>query len=132
VIALPSSRRPLYGALWMRVLLAPLLAASSALPFVVFSPACDDTPRGEQGIDYLIDGSYYSVPPAHDASVDAHAPCAEEKDPAGICAQTSSAGTPASHLIACTQGHGPAGIVCVVVDDASADGGAFCCTTGLL
>jgi hypothetical protein len=124
----------------MRRLRAPLLAATAGLRLALLAlpafpallaSACDDTPRGEQGIDYLVDGSYTSVPPARDASVDAHGPCTEAAD-AGICAQTSSAGTPATHSITCTEGRVPADIVCIAMDDASADGGSFCCTTGLL
>jgi hypothetical protein len=99
--------------------------------------ACDDTPRGEQGIDYLSDGSYYTVPPARDAGADVLVPCVEEKDTTGVCAEaTAENGTPATHFIVCVEGRSPVEIVCVAPvgasDAALGDAGMFCCTTGVL
>ncbi len=95
---------------------------------------CDETPRGEQGIDYLIDGSYYSVPPSPEAGPDVFVPCVEKADPTGACAEaTAAGGTPAPHLIVCVPGQSPLDILCAPPDDASTgDAGAFCCTTGVL
>jgi hypothetical protein len=119
-----------------RVLLVLAVLPLVPLPlFVSFVSGCDEQPRGEQGIDYLIDGSYSATPPAQDAGTDAHPVCQEENgDPSGICAEASTSSPPASHLIVCTGGHAPAQISCVAGDgaDASADAGTFCCTTGLL
>jgi hypothetical protein len=117
---------------------ALLLLAVPPLVSVAFFTAlvsgCDEQPRGEQGIDYLIDGSFSSTPPGHDAGSDAHPVCQEENDPRGICAEASTSVPPASHLIVCSNGQAPVGIMCVAGagQDASADAGTFCCTTGLL
>jgi hypothetical protein len=112
-------------------------ASSSVLALALALAACDDTPRGEQGIDFLIDGAYYTVPPGPEASADVLIPCVEEKDSAGLCAAAVSAsGTSAPHLVVCTAGQAPLDIVCVGPADAgdasTADAGAFCCTTGVL
>ncbi len=126
----------------MRTALAFFLAVSGSSLMLALA-GCDDTPRGEQGIDYLSDGSYYTVPPGPDAGADVAVPCVEEKDPTGVCAQaTSDNGTPATHLIACVDGQQPVEIVCVAagsaadagsaVDASAPGGGAFCCTTGLI
>ncbi len=106
------------------------LVALTSLAFGAFA-ACDDTPRGEQGIDFLADGGYYSVPPASEAGSDATAPCVEDGD-AGVCAQVSTSGTPATHLIVCVVGTSPLDIQCVTPPGAVPDAGTFCCTTGLL
>jgi hypothetical protein len=130
----------------MRAALAFFLAVfGSSLTLALFA-ACDDTPRGEQGIDYLGDGGYYTVPPGREAGADVVVPCVEEKDPTGVCAQAASDnGTPATHFIVCVTGQEPVEIVCVgagsagmpadaagAADASTADGGSFCCTTGLI
>jgi hypothetical protein len=134
-MSLPSSPLRSYGAsasTMRRLLLAPVMIACALSLGLFMCAACDDTPRGEQGIDYVDDGGYYSVP-GNDASDDVFAPCAQDSD-AGICAQASSpTGTPATHLIVCSGGQIPVGISCVQPGDASVtDAGMFCCTTGLL
>jgi hypothetical protein len=100
---------------------------------VAFCSACDETPRGDQGIDFLDDAGYYNVPPTPEAGPDAHGPCANETDPTGICAQASVTGIPASVLVSCTDSTPPVGITCVSTGNA-VDGGAtaYCCTTGIL
>ena len=135
-IALPFAEQRLYGAPSMRPrLLLPLaFAVLAPLPLVLLLSACNEVPRGEQGIDFLVDGSSYTVPPGHDAGTDARpsVPCAEEMGSSATCAQASSGATPARHLIVCADGGAPAGIVCVAGPDAATDAGTFCCTTGLL
>ena len=107
--------------------LAPLLLCAPFTPL-----GCSDMPRGEQGIDFLVDGAYYNVPPSPEAGPDARGPCEEDVD-AGLCAQASSSGTPANHLISCTDSDAPFGVSCVAPPSSSApDAGLFCCTTGLL
>ena len=130
-MTLPSGGARIYGASPMRRLFLALVAVACVLPIAPF--ACDDTPRGEQGIDYLDDGSYYTVPPGPEAGADVYVPCVEDTD-AGMCAQASSpTGTAATHLIVCTGGQTPAGIACVEPGDGSVtDAGTFCCTTGIL
>jgi hypothetical protein len=102
---------------------------------------CDDTPRGEQGVDFLSDSGYYTVPPEPDAGADVLVPCVEEKDTAGLCAEAiATNGTPATHLIVCVEGQAPLAITCVSVPrsdggadaSAAADAGSFCCTLGVL
>lgn len=109
------------------------------LALVVASPllapfACDETPRGEQGIDLVPpEGGFEdSGGPVLDAEV----PCREVGD-AGPCAQALGQGSLYTHLIACTPGQSPAYIDCDELDAsdplAGEDGGAaFCCTTGLI
>jgi hypothetical protein len=117
----------------MRHLLATSLALGGAFATLVGPFACDDTPRGEQGIDYLVDGSYYNVPPNPDASADAQGPCTEEADPNGVCTQISAAGTAYTHLITCSAKESPYGLTCTEAGAASVSGvGTFCCTTGIL
>ena len=105
-----------------------LLLLGIALP-----SACDETPRGDQGLDFLDDGGYYNVPPGPDAGADAHGPCANETDTAGTCAQASVTGIPANVLVACSGTSPPAGITCATNGN-SGDAGAvtYCCTTGIL
>ena len=101
-----------------------------ALPFSALS-ACDETPRGEQGIDFLEDGSYYNVPPAPEAGPDAHGPCGEEAD-AGPCSDVSEGGVPFNHFIECA-GASPFGIQCLP-NSGAADAGVstYCCSTGVI
>jgi hypothetical protein len=96
-------------------------------------PACDETPRGEQGIDFTADGSPYTVPAGPDAGPDAHGPCANETDSLGICAQVTVSGIPAAVLVACTGSAPPAVITCAP-STPSTDAGlrTYCCTTGIL
>jgi hypothetical protein len=119
-------RSPL-GLLAGALLFCPLLV----LPFA--PAACDDTPRGEQGIDFLADGSLYTVPPTPEAGPDAIGPCTEAVDAGAICADLSSSGTAYTHFISCTNGVAPFGLSCVATGAAVVNGVAtFCCTTGLL
>jgi hypothetical protein len=106
---------------------APLFLLVSSL----FS-ACDETPRGEQGIDFTDDGSYYNVPPNPEAGPDAHGPCFDEAD-AGACALATVNAIPYSVLVACSGSAPPAGITCISSGSAN-DGGviAYCCSTGIL
>jgi hypothetical protein len=114
-------------ALFRSATVVATLAASAVVPF-----ACDDTPRGEQGIDFLADGSYYNVP-GTDADPDAHGPCVDMTD-AAVCAQASVNGVPYDHLVACAPGDSPFDLQCVAADDAGTSdaGAAFCCAGGIL
>jgi hypothetical protein len=120
----------------MRHRLLILLPVPLLAPLLLLLSGCDEVPRGEQGIDFLIDGSPYSVPSGHDAgrdaTSDAEPPCIENAALSATCANSLSGATPAPHVIVCAAGSSPAGIVCVPGPDASADAGVFCCTTGLL
>jgi hypothetical protein len=109
------------------------VSAALLLLGVPCASACDETPRGDQGLDFLDDGGYYNVPPGPDAGPDAHGPCANETDSAGTCAQASVNGTPAAVLVACTGTARPADITCTAPGQA-VDGGliTYCCTTGIL
>ena len=109
--------------------LACTLGFLCALPAFL---ACDETPRGEQAILFLDDGSYYNVPPAAEAGPDAHGPCAEEAE-AGVCAETSEGGVPYDHLIECTGSSPPFGIECLA-NGSAADGGiiSYWCSTGVI
>jgi hypothetical protein len=111
-------------------LLVPVAPVALALSLLL--SACDETPRGDQGIDFLADGGTYSVPPGPDAGPDAHGPCANETDSAGLCAQVTVSGIPATVLVACTGSAPPAVITCA--PSTVADGGlsTYCCTTGIL
>jgi hypothetical protein len=116
-------------ALFHTTLFVAALAASATAPF-----ACDDTPRGEQGVDFLgPDGSSDNVPAGPDADPDAHGPCVEESDAGATCAQVSSAGVAYGHLIACTAGVTPFDLPCIENDAGASDAGTtFCCASGLL
>jgi hypothetical protein len=113
----------------MRSRLPPSLLV--LLPLVALH-ACSDVPRGDQGIDIIVDGSVISLDDQeNDVSIDAHGPCVERPDPTGICAQPS---TPLdNHLIVCTGIGSPPFLECAPVG-ASDDAGVttLCCTTGLL
>jgi hypothetical protein len=95
--------------------------------------ACDETPRGEQGIEFTDDGGYYSVPPSPEAGPDAHGPCANETDTTGICAQASEQGAPYPNLVECTGSAPPVEIECLP-GSTPRDGGvvAYCCETGII
>jgi hypothetical protein len=95
--------------------------------------ACDETPRGEQGIDFLDDGAAYTVPPSPEAGPDAHGPCADETDTAGVCTNASVAGVPFANLVTCTGSAPPTGISCISAADAGQAGlTSYCCSTGIL
>jgi hypothetical protein len=118
----------------MRALFTAVLSLAG-LAFFAFAPfACDDTPRGDQGIDFLgPDGAYYNVPPSPEAGPDAHGPCTEDVDAGAICAELPTSGTPYDHFIACTGGQSPLELQCMSTGAAPVDGVAtFCCTTGVL
>jgi hypothetical protein len=94
--------------------------------------ACDETPRGEKGIDFLDDGSVYSVPPSPEAGPDAHGPCANETDATGLCTQAAVQGVPYPNLVECSGNAPPVEIVCL--PGVPEDGGltAYCCETGII
>jgi len=109
------------------------VAIFALAPFVLAPLACSDTPRGDQGIDFLVDGSYYSVPPSPEAAPDSQGPCAEQADAGTARTQLSGHSTAYTHLIGCTGGQTPADLQCMSTGDTPAGGVAtFCCTTGLL
>jgi hypothetical protein len=94
---------------------------------------CDETPRGEQGIDFLDDGAAYTVPSSPEAGPDAHGPCSNETDTAGTCTSASVAGVPYANLVTCTGSAPPAGITCIAAADAGQAGiASYCCSTGIL
>jgi hypothetical protein len=93
--------------------------------------ACGETPRGEQGIDFLAEGGLYTVPSNDAGPNDARGPCAENDD-AGLCAQAIAKGIPAPHLVVCAQGIDPIDLTCMMLDASAPDARTFCCTTGTL
>ncbi len=112
------------------VVASPLLFALAFIAMEV--TACDDTPRGVQGIDFIDEGGLSTD--AGDANVsDAHGPCEETPDPAAFCAQQGGAGTLYTHEIVCIDGAYPYLLDCNA-PDATPDAGSqtFCCTTGLI
>jgi hypothetical protein len=130
-----GDKSPMSVALFQRSRAASVVPGL-ALLCLLASPsfaACDETPRGEQGIDFLDDGGYYNVPPAPEAGPDAHGPCANETDTSGICAQASVQGTPYTNLVECTGSAPPAEIFCIASGKPE-DGGivAYCCETGII
>jgi hypothetical protein len=109
------------------------LALVAFLAAPLSSYACDETPRGEQGIDFTDDAGNYSVPPSPEAGPDAHGPCADETDTTGICTQASEQGVPYPNLVECTGSAPPVEIECVP-GGTPQDGGliAYCCEPGII
>jgi len=108
----------------------PGLALLCLLASPSFS-ACDETPRGVQGIDFLDDGAAYNVPPPPEAGPDAHGPCWDQTDTTGICKQASVQGY--ANLVECSGSASPAEIYCIG-SGTPEDGGlvAYCCETGII
>jgi hypothetical protein len=105
------------------------LAVTSVFFLPLLPLACDQTPRGEQGIDFYGEGSV----DAGEVLSDAQGPCKEETDTGGTCVQLGGQGTLYTHLIVCTGNQSPGGLYCIG-GEASTDGGVltFCCETGLI
>ncbi len=103
--------------------------------FSVFAPACDDTPRGVQGIDYYDEAGLVEDDASDSSLPDVHGPCQETPDPTGYCTQLGGAGTLYTHLIVCIDGADPTLLDCETSDASASSGNAatdYCCTTGLL
>jgi hypothetical protein len=134
---LPPAASPLYGAGAMlashlsSTFVRTSCAVALALLVSLAAFACDETPRGEQGIDFLDDGGLYTVPSNDARADDARGPCAENGD-AEACAAATSEGNAAPHLIVCAPGNVPIDLVCVTPDASAPPDASFCCTTGLL
>jgi hypothetical protein len=114
----------------MARLVAPCLLAA------LLVAACNETPRGEQGIDDVVEGGEDAASP----TTDAHGPCQNEPFPSQQCLQQGGSGTLYTHLVLCEGGETPFLLDCNGTDASTVGVGgaddagtaAFCCTTGLI
>ena len=95
--------------------------------------ACSDTPRGEQGIDFISEAGTYDVGFRQDVNPDAKGPCVESTDTSGLCSGVTVSGLSYSHLISCTGTQSPAFLACMPTGVPTTSGTTtYCCATGIL